>query len=78
MKPKKVEQKYATKKFYSLKSAESFKLKVGSNFNIVRKKDDKNNGRYLYHIRFKIDKSKPKYHNIDSGNDSFERFWKEE
>lgn len=57
--PKK-EQRYATKKFYSLKSAESFKKKVGSNFNVTTHQCDHIKNRTVYHIRFKIDKTKPK------------------
>ena len=75
MKP---EQKYATRKFYSLKSAESFKKKVGSNFNIKELKPETfYDLRIRYAVRFKIDKTKPKKHNINSGNDNFERFWKD-
>jgi hypothetical protein len=52
------EQKYATKKFNSLKAAESFKEKVGSNFTIKEV-----NGKFC--IRFKIDKSIPRKEKVD-------------
>lgn len=48
------EQKYATRKFNVLHSAEGFKKKVGSNADIKVYKDGK------YGVRFKIDKSRPK------------------
>lgn len=48
------EQKYATRKFNILKSAESFKEKVQSNCEIKVYKDGK------FGVRFKIDKSRPK------------------
>lgn len=60
------EQKYATKKFNSLKAAESFKEKVGSNFTIREVK-----GRFC--IRFKIDKSIPRKQKVDGYSRWYER-----
>ena len=70
------EQKYATKKFNCIKSAESFKKRVGSNFNITEHFNERGK-QYpkVYHIRFKIDKSRPK--KDDFINDDFERYWKD-
>jgi hypothetical protein len=48
------EQKYATRRFNILKSAEGFKKKVNSNCEIKVYKDGK------FGVRFKIDKSRPK------------------
>lgn len=73
------EQKYATKKFFSLESAESFKKKVGSNFNITEHFNER--GKHLpkaYHVRFKIDKTKSKKQKVYAESyDNFERFWKD-
>ena len=74
----KTEQKYSTRIFHSLENAKSFKTKVGSNFNIKElKPETPYDLRIRYAVRFKIDKTRPKYHNIDSGSDNFERFWKD-
>jgi hypothetical protein len=48
------EQKYATRRFNILRSAENFKEKVKSNCEIKVYKDGK------FGVRFKIDKSRPK------------------
>lgn len=48
------EQQYATRRFNLLPSAEDFKKKVNSNFDIKVYKDGK------FGVRFKIDKSIPK------------------
>ena len=48
-------QRYATRKFFSLKSAIAFKEKVNSGFAINKETETG-----LYSIRFKIDKSIPK------------------
>ncbi len=48
------EQQYATRKFNILKSAQNFKEKVGSNFDIKTYKDGK------FGVRFKIDKTRQK------------------
>ncbi len=72
------EQKYATKKFYSLNSAESFKAKVNSNFNITTHKSEKahlGDTRIVYHVRFKIDKNRSK--NKVKVNNSYSEYWNE-
>lgn len=67
------EQKYATKVFDSLKSAEGFKKKLGDISQVIRQ--DKL-GRYK--VKWKIDKSRPKdYRNNNSDNiPDFEEHWK--
>ena len=73
---KNAEQKYATRVFYSLKSAEHFKAKLGDR-SLQTIKQDKL-GRYK--VRWLIDKTKPKQKTKDNRCNiyvpDFEEHWK--
>jgi hypothetical protein len=69
---KNAEQKYATRVFNSLKSAESFKTQLG-NLSLQTIKQDKL-GRYK--VRWLIDKSRPLVDRYTGYTPDFEEHWK--